>query len=458
MDPASKIDPISQAIALLLTPMGLGLILSGLILTLSAMVSPKARWGTFGMMLWASALGTGVTDASDVFQQGQLMFPLESLRDGGRTITVGLLLVLICAAIISPRGWRRRLVMSGTIAYFVFQLVFCLRTAAAGLVARAAGAALVYAVLFIVATYGLPRWMQTLDDAYAALRSIAFTGIIFAFTNMAQVIVNRAAAGINGRFSGTAGNPQHAATCIAAMLPAVFTLVVRKQESKPMRILLACTVPLLLLLLGMTGSRTGFMMLIVGVVVLYRKRLGGFIKLLLVAMVGLLLVLAVFPNLNFTTEHFTSAQDTRSEVWATLWQQFLDHPLMGVMEGTVSVRENSYLSTAARVGLFGLVPMIITIFLIVRAIRQTQKIRPLLGDQAALADVAIAGLVSLAAGAITEGYLLATLSIHLVLIYLYLAIFGFIADYVEQVLLQPETEIAVEYDEFAEWEELAYND
>ena len=100
--------------------------------------------------------------------------------------------------------------------------------------------------------------------------------MIFAGTNIVQVVVNRSAAGINGRFSGTAGNPQHAATCIAAILPSVLVLLARKQESKLIRLMLVSTVALLLLLLGMTGSRTGVLMLAVGVIVLFRKRLGGF--------------------------------------------------------------------------------------------------------------------------------------------------------------------------------------
>ena len=155
-------------------------------------------------------------------------------------------------------------------------------------------------------------------------------------------------------------------------------------------------------------------------------------KIIGAAGIGLLIVaLATLSGGTSTAERLFSIEDTRSVVWSESWNQFIEHPLAGQMDLVVGIRESSYLSTGARVGLLGLIPMGISFVLITLTMLKIRRVRSLLAEHAVLVDVAIAGMISLWVGAISEGYLLAVLSIHLVLLYMYLAFSGFILDLVE---------------------------
>ena len=142
-----------------------------------------------------------------------------------------------------------------------------------------------------------------------------------------------------------------------------------------------------------------------------------------------------------------------------LWDQFTSNPLVGVMDGAVMIRENSYLSTGARVGLMGADPD---------------------GDRDSAHHPCHPAGRQDAAAARRSGhcspiwrwpawcrsrpapsprdFLLATMSIHLMLIYVYLALFGFLTDYAEEVMQGPSDADPAEVSEFAEWEELAFTD
>ncbi|MBV8780322.1 MAG: hypothetical protein JO353_02890 [Phycisphaerae bacterium] len=74
-----------------------------------------------------------------------------------------------------------------------------------------------------------------------------------------------------------------------------------------------------------------------------------------------------------------------------------------------------------------------------------------------LVDVAMAGLISLATGAMTEGYLLATISIHLLMVYLYLSIVALVMDVAEETSPYADLpEMSPEAASYAAWAELVH--
>jgi hypothetical protein len=120
-------------------------------------------------------------------------------------------------------------------------------------------------------------------------------------------------------------------------------------------------------------------------------------------------------------------------VWMNMLGEFFAHPLAGVIEGRdIAVSENSYLAVASRVGLLGLVPMMIALVLIGLALFRLQRLRRYLGNDALAADVVTAGIVSLLVGSVFDGYLVGTISFQLFYFQVALAIATFLLDYAEQ--------------------------
>jgi hypothetical protein len=111
---------------------------------------------------------------------------------------------------------------------------------------------------------------------------------------------------------------------------------------------------------------------------------------------------------------------------------FEDHPLIGIVYDQPGIRESSYLSVAARLGVVGLAPLGLMVYLGFRGIRTLRRVRPLLGEHVMLADVVAAGVMSLAVGAVSEGFMLGTLTLQVYMIYLYLSLMTFLIDFAAQ--------------------------
>ncbi len=137
-------------------------------------------------------------------------------------------------------------------------------------------------------------------------------------------------------------------------------------------------------------------------------------------------------------DHLTDGSDTRSHVWNALYDDFTGHLLLGRMEGAESgVGENSYLSAGARLGLLGLIPLLIFVVVVIVNCAKVLRIRSGLGEYTMLADLVVAGFFSLLLGAMFEGYLMGTLSIEIFAIYIYAPIAAFLIDAGHVALADP---------------------
>jgi hypothetical protein len=392
------------------------------------LMDKRVKWGVIGLMLWMATLSYYVEALT---LPETLVQPLNTLRAFGRPLTVTLLFSLLLVTITSTRGWRRRLLGPGVLALFFFEMVFAFRTAAGGVVTRGVLNLVLYPLLFTIMAWGVSRWLQDWRDARALIRTIVWAGLIFLAGTGCQLLFNPSAIVHANRLYSTTGNPQHAALVIAIALPSLCYTIVNKQEWKIWRLILGVATGFLVLLLIWTGSRTGLIVAAVGVVLLFRARLGKLALTSIIVGLSVWLAMQIYTESTLSIAGMFARGDTRTRAWVIWWQQFLDNKAWGVMSEQYGTGENSYLTTAAQTGLVGLIPLFIAVVATIWQLVRLQRLRRYLGEYIMMADLVTAGLVAIGVGAIFEGYLLGALTMPVFCIYLYLALATFLLDAVE---------------------------
>lgn len=396
-----------------------------LLVTLGA--STRAKWVVLSIMLWTATLA--LFDVSWV--DNTLVFPLEQIRHYGRPITVALLVALLVPTLQSGRGWRSNLVLGGTIGVLVFELCLSTRFVLGGLLMRGVAGGLTYSLIFLTLGLGLSQWLQNIRDVHAALWSIAIAGSLFALGNIYQLIINHSAVVFGNRLIATAGNPQATGLVIAVALPPICYLIMLKAAPKYLRLYLTAIVGFLSLFLIWTGSRTGLLMSLIGLGLLFRAHIGRLFAVTIVCGIFLLFAMSLFEDSTQGIERLVSTQNTRSGQWGVLIEEFARSPLVGSVTQESGVLENSYLSTAARTGLIGLAVLLAVMTLVVTSVVRLNLRREEFGEHRLLVDLITAGFVSLGVGACFEGFLLGTLTNQIFVIYIYLAILAFMLDAVD---------------------------
>lgn len=416
-------EQLHQLLHTLHTPVGVGMAAVFLGLVLALIIRPAWRWPVVSVLIYVSALGF----FNKPWFQTHFIAPLEILRDHGRSISGALLIVLLIPTLQSHRGWRHRIMLAGTITFFVFELSYITRLLGDGLYSRGLGGLLIYALIFAVFGVGLSRWLQTWDDVYKAVQSMALVGAIFATATTIQLIINRSGIIWQGRLTAIGSTATLCSELIVLALLPTITLIIHPRTPKPLRIVWIAISGLLGIFLLWTGTRTGILMTVVGLSVIFRRRLGTLAWIGPLLVIALMVGLSLLPHSGWAANRLLSTANTRTAVWYRATQHFLEYPIVGRI-GAALVIENSYLTTAEDLGLFGLIPLLAGCLFIVVEIVRLQKMRSLFGDEALIADLIAAGLAAIAAGAFFDGYLLGMLNAPVFCIYIYLAMMAFMFD------------------------------
>lgn len=412
-----------------LTPAGIASAVLFVATVVVVAVARPLRWWALALLLYVVTLG--VMPPREGVYLPPFAWPLETLRHQGRGLSGAFLIMLLLPAVLASKGWRQRVVGGAIISLFVFELAFSGRMLAAGFHDRALGGGVIFTLLFVVLGIGLGRWLQTPADVRTAYRAVAGSALLLLLGTLYQLAIDSAAALAGMRLMGTTANPQVFASTSALVLPPIIYLLLHPSEPKMLRAAYAAITGLLLIFLVWTGSRTGTLMAMIGLGVTFRFRLGK--KLVGVGLacgVFVILALQVFSESRDVAGRLLSLEDTRTAQWNVLLSDFSASPMFGRMEGdVVSVGENSYLTTAARYGVFGLALLAVLMAMTATALLRLQRRRGALGEDAMLADVATGGIVALGAGSMFEAFLLGTLSFSISYLYLQLTVVAFLLDW-----------------------------
>ncbi len=416
----------------LLSVPGIIALLLFFLLVLCQFLAPQLKWMFLTGLLFFCTLSFSAT----AYQTYQLLIPgLEQSRKYGRSLSAACLVAMVLPAILAPRGRRTRLTSGAVLLWIGFLCLFAMFHIFGGNAERGLVALMAFALAFITLTLGLGKWMQTHRDAATAIRCIGISALVFVFFCTAQLLINRSAVMSGKRFQGLTGNPQGAGLTLAAAIPPLAYLVARRGEGFFRRIIYAGTLALAFVLLLWTGSRTGGLMAVVGIVTLYRRRLHHFVIVGSIVTAMAFAGTQVFQESTKNMERFTAPTNTRAEAWRGLLREFQSSPMVGTLATGVSsvdipmqYTENSYLVVAARMGVVGVIPLLAVMFAVGRDLFRLSRQRRFLGPDAFMSDLVLAGLISFAVGAMFEGFLVGIFTHQLYCIMIYLAVMNCLLD------------------------------
>ena len=414
---------------LLTSPDGVIGIIAMFMLLVALLISPRVKWPVMMFMLWVATLSFQLRGGALI--PVQLAWPINIINSQGRPICGALLVALLLPTALSHRGWRRHIVGWPALLLFLFQLMIGFRIAAGGVTDRGVLSMMLYVPIFLVMAVGLGRWLQDWVNARTLVRCIVGAGLLFLGTTCYQLAVGAGEIVHNHRLYGTTANPQQAGMLIAITLPPALYLIMRRGEAKIWRLFLGAVVAVLILFLLWTQSRTSIVVAVVGTVLLFRARLGKFLWVGLLVGIFVYFALMVFTESTMHITDIITRGDTRTRAWMIWWEQFRQNMAWGVMETQFGIGESSYLSAAANMGLFALIPMAAFMGATAWSLIKLQRIRRRLGEHVMMADLITAGLLSLAVGAMFEGYLLGTMTIQVFAVFIYMALMRFILDLVQ---------------------------
>jgi len=366
-----------------------------------------------------------------------LFGPLEMLRSMGRPITVGLLLLIFILALSIPKQDDKLKIPSALFGLIIVQYLIMIKTIYYGGMAFS----IAYFILFIIIVYtlckGLGGRIKSWVNFDQVAGSIALAGALFVWINSFQGAVGRdAIVFIQGRFSGTTGNPNHAAVFLATVFPALLYAITK---AKKLKILFwSVTALLAFYWLLISGSRTGLIMAVMSFLLFFSHKVLYFTVRIIGWGLALSLFFYVFPGLVELGEitevigwdgmaerlnrKSEGGLDTRAEIWQTQFNYFNHYPIFGapVSGDRIIFGENSWLGIAAQFGWMGLLPMLFFGIGIIYKMTILWKTRIYHTARANELNLCFAGLASLMIGSFNEAYLLGNLSFPIMSLILYL--------------------------------------
>lgn len=341
-------------------------------------------------------------------------FPLEQILTLSRPVFVlGLLLMTPICLFVLPQTASRK-PHAASVFLFIFQIVYALRLINEG-DTEFGFLALGTFILSIVAIYSLRGALPTDKESAAAIFCYALTatGVFFAMATSYQYLANPSASKWAGRFIGITNNSIHTGEYSGWFL--ISTLAVSLSFMGRQKYRMGCAfAPLIVLHLGIilaTGSRTALLLTFSGFLVLFRKRLSSQLIPVLLIPIALGLLNEFYSDFDRAAEYLGSGTDSRSQLFLALWQRFIENPVFGEIKlldsGRVRIRENSYLTAAANLGLFGLLPLLACFFAYFSSARKAIRGEKIIKKQIIFSDWALAIMVSAFTAAFFEGFLFA---------------------------------------------------
>lgn len=234
------------------------------------------------------------------------------------------------------------------IALYAGVLQFFHETPAAG--AKSIGFALATIPCMLYAT---PASTRTHEDCMRFLRSLMWVSVAWTVCCSVQFVINpKNLVNLQGRFWGMLANAQQAGMLTAPFVVVALWLLLNDKVRR-LRLLWIALIAINLLFLGWTGSRTGALMLIMGLMFVLYNRIGKMVLLLPFAVVMFfgLSYLAKELQIGSNLERLVSTENTRSAVWARQLANIGRSPLVGVGWKDSGGSESSWLGGFAGYGI-----------------------------------------------------------------------------------------------------------
>lgn len=421
---------LDQLMQLVTEPEGLVLIGLGLCFTIAMLAFDRLFWVTLALALCTAAVTPPQSDWYDL----TLSTPVHELAVFSRPLTVFLLVLLLLNGIRFTGSARYRFIPGATVALLILQTIVCARLVISPATLRGMFSFGVYVLLFLTLGVVLQRRLQSYEDLKKIVGCVVAAGAILIALTIYQLTINPSMINPTGRLFMVTANPQHAGIILGLFVPAATALLMLPGTTIAKRISLLTLIAIAIIFVFWTGSRTSMLMVVIGVAVLFRARLGTGVVVICALALGVVAGLEIMSQ-SMTRgavggiERMITAGDTRSHVWLDMINEFLAHPVFGYLGGGYTIRENSYLAAAARFGLVGLVPMLFLVVMIFKQMVGLNRIRRQGGKELTVfCDLLVGSLAALGAGAMFEGLVFAVLHFWLFAAYMYFAAGSFLID------------------------------
>ena len=305
--------------------------------------------GKFRFLVLAMAICLGTFGMQNEWIRTPLPLGLEHFRTDGRYISLIMMALLSISLMIKTSRVGR--VSSVLIIYFIFELMMTIRDGFSQPIDRSAIGAFVFFLVFLIYGVLLGRSESNQGGSKFIIYSLVWGGIGFAFFSLLSYLISPSSAVHGGRFIGVTPNAQ-ASAVILALASIASLYAIHTSENKKISLLYVATAFLLFGLLLWTGSRTGMLTLIVGVLFYYRTRLGRLMWGIALLAVGVLLWSYIFPESVDAISRLASTENTRAVTWANDIKNFSENMMLG--NGSRLYAESSYIACASNYGLYGL--------------------------------------------------------------------------------------------------------
>lgn len=428
---------INQLFGFIATPFGIIGIAIGILLLIKAQTDRPTGWLLFSICCFASSLDTF---RSKWYPTPPLVFPLQQLRSFGRPLALVVLVLLIVAALQTRHNWRRSILPSAIKCLMAVQLAIFAKTLLYGNQEFAWLSAFTFGGVIFVLQRGPGRWLQDDEGFLLAVRSISMAGAIFIIINIYQFVLNREAVTFVGsRFLGTTGNPQTAGLLLASTVPCLLFSIQRSRAWSPTKYWWVGILLVTLFFLVLTGSRTGFLMTAVAVLLYYRNNGGAWVRVglglaVLGALVGTFIqpdTLASSAGIDSTlSARFTSTTNSRESVWNGMLDSFFKNIIFGapLEGGRLGYGENTWLAVASNLGLIGLIPMLLVGWESIKLMLQLNQLSNRDAYYFFPSSVVIAGVGSILVGACLEASLVGNITFSVLVFLAYLVMGAYLVE------------------------------
>lgn len=374
-------------------------------------------------------LSTMFDSRDNVAKVNLLWGPFEQLRAVSRPVALGLAVLATGLVVAIPVGNRRGSTGLAAVAFLAFQWYHALHILAFENAVKGGLAIVSTACMFSICAVGFGRRLQDACSASRTIRWFTVLGLAFVCTNLSQLVAEPSAMVINGRLVGIAGNAQQMAGVSSLLLLLNVFVGGDRNASRSMRWAALLNVVFLGTFVVWAGSRTGSLTCLVGILFMYRLRIGRLALVCGALAAAVLLAWSIVGADAAAAERLVTGANTRGEVFAVALDLFSTSPLVGVMPfGESNIVESSFLRALALHGMVGGILVSIPFFIMIVNALSAYRLGRTSAEYSRLTDLFIGMTFAVVSVNNLEGFAFGVLTLPAMIMYFVFTLGGFLSE------------------------------
>jgi hypothetical protein len=381
------------------------------------------------VLVWATLFSLTFMIHESTLTQNVLIGPLHAFRALTRPISFALMSLAILAVIGIPRPDRGGAIGFSSVSLYAFQIFYAVQLMLfveplKGFLALAS-----MTLMLVVCGVGFGKSMQDVQSTIRTLSVFFWVSAAFVAINLLQLTIGGSAALVSGRFVGISGNANQAGAICAVLMLCCAYFFNEPLSSRFQRLAAVFLLGVLGLLLAWTGSRASALAGVVGILAMYRLRLGR------LALAGILVSGIVVIGFSLVAEDTSAAsrllstENTRAGVWGQAWSDWVSSPIFGVMPlGEESGVESVPLRALASMGILGGILFLIPVLSILASLPRALWVGRARPELRALSDLYVGAMSCMLTTFLFEGYLFGVLTFFVMFTYVMLSLGHFLDD------------------------------